>query len=148
MAITRVNVETITVARVGALMTEASLDGTTVDGTNADLNDPIGVALREMGETVTAIAAVADADLSGVAEADYNELLDRVELRTLETIEGNYTLVDITAGPRSEKLSQLATAVQVRKGQLLDKIREKYGIGGDSFVAGYLIMDFVEHDDE
>lgn len=148
MAITMVNVETILVARVGALMTEANLDGATVDGDNADLNDPIGVALREMGESVADISDVVDADLGGVAEADYNELLDRAELRTLESIEGNLTLVDITAGPRSEKLSQLASSVQVRKQQLMDRIEAQYGIGGDSFVAGYLTMDFVEHDDE
>lgn len=147
MAITRINAETILIARVGALMTEADLDGATVDGTNPDLNDPLGVALREMGESVADISAVADADLSGVAEADYNELLDRAELRTLESIEGNYTLVDITTGPRSEKLSQLAAAVQIRKKQLMDRIEKQYGIGGDSFVAGYLIMDFVEHNE-
>lgn len=146
MAITRINAETIIVARVGALMTEASLDGTTLDGTNADLNDPLGVALREMGESVADISAVADADLSGVAEADYNELLDRTELRTLESIEGNYVLVDISTGPRSEKLSQLMASTQVRKTQLLDRIREQYGVG--TLEAGYLRQDFVEHNDE
>lgn len=146
MAITMVNVETILVARVGALMTEADLDGSTVDGDNADLNDPIGVALREMGESIADISDVVDADLSGVVEADYNELLDRAELRTLETIESNYTLVDITSGPRSEKLSQLIASVQVRKMQLLDRIREQYGVG--AMEAGYLIQDFVEHNDE
>jgi len=146
MAITRINVETILVARVGALMTEANLDGVTVDGTNTDLNDPIGVALREMGESVADISDVADADLSGVAEADYNELLDRAELRTLESIEGNYTLVDITTGPRSERLSQLMASTQIRKQQLMDRIEAQYGIG--SFEAGYMIMDFVEHNDE
>lgn len=146
MAITRANAETILVARVGALMTEADLDGTTVDGTNADLNDPIGVALRRLGESVTDISDVADADLSGVAETDYNQLLDLAELRVLESIEGNLTLVDITAGPRSEKLSQLAGFVQNRKQQLTDRIREEYGF--TVIEAGYITMDFVEHDDE
>lgn len=145
MAITRVNVETVLVARLGALMEEAGL-AVTILGANADLNDPICVALRKMGESVADISDVADADLDGVAEADYNELLDRAELRTLETIEGNYVLVDITTGPRSEKLSQLMASTQVRKTQLLDKIREEYGVG--ALEAGYLIMDFVEHDDE
>lgn len=146
MAITRINVETILVARVGALMTEADLDGSTVDGTNADLNDPIGVALRDMGESVADVSDVADTDLSGVVETDYNELLDRVELRTLESIEGNFVLVDVTAGPRSEKLSQMASFIQTRKTQLLDRIREQHGVG--AIEAGYLIQDFVEHADE
>ncbi|KPK91511.1 MAG: hypothetical protein AMJ88_13465 [Anaerolineae bacterium SM23_ 63] len=148
MTITRTNVETIIVARVGALMRleGIDLDGTTVDGTNEDLNDPIGVALRSMGESVADISSVSDADLEVVAEADFNELLDRTELRTLETIESNFKLVDISTGPRSEKFSQMISFVQARKKQLIDRIEKEYGIA--SFEAGYIAMDFAEHDDE
>ena len=85
MALTRANCEAILVARLKLLLEAAGL-AVTVTGTNADLNDPICVALREMGESVADISDVADTDLDGVVETDFNELLDRVELRTLETI--------------------------------------------------------------
>lgn len=146
MAITRANAEAILVKRIGALLTEASLDGSTVDGTNVDLNDPIGVALRQLGYSISDITAVADADLASIAETEFNELLDRAELRGLESIEGNLTYVDITAGPRSEKLSQLMEHVRTRKDQLADKVTQEYGTG--SLVAGYITMDFAERADD
>jgi len=51
MALTRANAEVILIRRVGALLTAADLDGTTVDGTNVDLNDPFASALRQLGHT-------------------------------------------------------------------------------------------------
>jgi hypothetical protein len=143
MAITRANAEAVLVGRLGALMEEANLDGTTVDGTNEDLNDPIGVALRAMGYSVTDIAAVADGDLASLGEEEFNEFLDRAELRTLESIEGNFVLVDITAGPRSEKFSQLLLHVRERKVQLTERVQREYG----SFIleGGYISIDLAEH---
>lgn len=146
MAITRANAEAILIGRLGTLMTEAGLDGTTVDGTNADLNDPFASALRSMGYTVADITNVSDVDLSALAEEDYNEFLDRAELRVLESIEGNYVLVDITAGPRSEKLSQLLDHVRARKDQLWEKIKEEHGTV--VLEAGYIEMVFAEHETE
>lgn len=146
MAITRANAEAILIGRLGTLMTEAGLDGTTVDGTNADLNDPFASALRSMGYAVADITNVSDVDLSALAEEDYNEFLDRAELRVLETIEGNYVLVDITAGPRSEKLSQLLDHVRARKDQLWEKIKEEHGTV--ALEAGYIEQVFAEHETE
>jgi len=67
MTITRANVESILIKRVGKLMTAADMDGSTVGGTNADLNDPIGRALRRIGYTTASIIAVADVDIAGVS---------------------------------------------------------------------------------
>src|SRR5690242_14586451 len=102
MSLTRANIETILVKRCGPLMTAAGM-ATTVLGSNADLNDPIGYAVRKAGGSVTSFVAVADADIAGVDELGYDQLLDLAELRTLETILGNLDDVDLRVGPRDEK---------------------------------------------
>lgn len=144
MAVTRANAEAVLINRLAVLMNEASLDSTTVDGTNADLNDALCTALRDMGGTVTDITNIADADLAVLAEADYNQFLDRAELRTLETVEGNMAFTDITAGPRSEKLSQLVASVATRKNQLLKKIQDTYGVA--TLTTSYILHTFAEHE--
>ncbi len=108
MAVTRANVENVLIHRAGALMTKASLDGTTVDGTNTDLADPIAWALRVSGYTSADITNPTTAEVAA-AEDDIDEVVDYAELRTLENVLGNLDDVDTTVGPRSESLSQLAT---------------------------------------
>lgn len=146
MSLTRANVETILVRRCGSLLTAAGLDGTTLDGTNVDLNDPIGYALREMGYTVDDITAVADADVSSAA--NYDKLLDLSELRTLENIQGNLDEVDITLGPRKEALGQLPTRLEKRIERLEAKVRKVYGIGVGTITAGVIKLDFAEHNED
>lgn len=147
MAITRPNVEAVIVARCGALLIAAGLDGTTVDGTNASLNDPIGAALRKAGYTVSNIASVANADLAAVVVGDYDKVLDLAELRTLESILGNLDDVDIKLGPRSESLSQLAAMLEKRIDRLQDKVEEEHGIGLSSLQAGVIALDFADHNE-
>lgn len=106
MALTRVQVEGVLIDRVGKVLTAAGLDGTTESGNNPDLNDPIGWAIRTLGHTVGNITAVNDSDLANVSRVD--ALLDLAELRALENVLNNYTLVDSEVGPRSEDYSDLA----------------------------------------
>lgn len=148
MSLTRANVETILVRRCGSLLTAAGLDGTTLDGTNVDLNDPIGYALREMGYTVDDITAVADDDVSSVSTANYDKLLDLSELRTLENIQGNLDEVDITLGPRKEALGQLPDRLEKRIERLEAKVRKVYGIGVGTITAGVIKLDFAEHNED
>ena len=86
MALTRANVEAILTKRTSKVMTFVSMDGTTVDGTNADLNDPIGVAIRECGGTTAAPELVTDADVATVVTADLDKLLDIGEYRLIGSI--------------------------------------------------------------
>lgn len=148
MAITRANAEAILIKRLGALLTEAGLDGTTVTGTNADLNDPIGYALRKLGQTVTAPTAVADADLSGLGSDDYDEFFDLAELRSLETVHNTLTSVNISVGPRREELSQLADRVAKRIADKRAAMAEEYGRGLKPLEAGYITLDFMEKGDD
>lgn len=146
MALTRANVEAILIKRVGKLMTAVGLDGTTVSGTNTDLNDPIGEAIRHLGYTVASITSVADVDLLPVTIAQYSELLDVAELRTLYSIQGNYTLVDVTIGPRDERLSKLADVIEkaiARKERLTSNL---YGVGLSDISVELINYKFAEHD--
>jgi len=129
MTLTRTQVERILISRCGRLLTAAGLDGATRTGANDDLNDPIGSALRALGRSVADLSAVADADLAGVTEAQIDQLLDVAELRTLETIEGNLDQVDITIGPRSERLNQLATQVRAKIDAKRAAVEAAYGVG-------------------
>jgi len=146
MAITRANVETILVKRLGPALTKAGM-ATTVAGSNADLNDPIGWAARQCGLTVASLTAVADSDLSGLASSGYDKLLDLAEYRTLETVIQNLDDVDVKLGPRDEKFSQLANQLQKRLEAMLDKLKADYGYGAATIWTGVLIHEFAEHAD-
>jgi hypothetical protein len=147
MALTRANVETILVKRCGALMTAAGL-ATTYAGANADLNDPIGYAIRKCGGAVASVAAVADSDLAGISADKYDQLLDLAELRTLESIVGNLDDVNITVGPHSEQLADLSARVQKRIETKRAEIQKEYGIGAGALEAGVIGLDFMQKDDE
>lgn len=146
MTLTRANTEFLVQARVGALMTAADMDGTTVDGTNADFNGPIGRAIRGLGHSVASAVLVADADVAAVTGAETDEFLDAVTLHTLEAILGNLDDVDITTGPRSEKLSQLAAQVERKIARLRKAMEAEYGYGAAVPEVGYITLQIAEHD--
>lgn len=128
MALTRAQCETILIARTGKLLTAASLDGVTANGSNPDLNDPLGYAIRQCGGSVADPSMVADSDLSGFSASTYDKLFDLAEYRTLENIAGNLDLVDISEGPHRESFGQLGDRVEKRLTRLQIKLREDYGL--------------------
>ena len=67
----------------------------------------IGWAVRMLGYTTASILAPLDAEVSAVADAKVDALLDLAELRTLESILTNLNGVDLTTGPVLERLGQL-----------------------------------------
>jgi len=148
MALTRANVEAILIKRVGALMTAVGLDGTTVAGTNADLNDPIGYAIRMVGGTTAAPALITDADVTTVATADYDEFLDIAELRALENTLGNLAYVDIKVGNRDEKLGQLSARLEKMIAGKTERLQLLYGYSQATLEAGTVTLNFAEHDED
>lgn len=146
MSLTRANTEFLTVSQCGPLLTAADMDGTTVDGTNLSLNAPIGRAVRDLGHSVASAILVTDADVASVTDAETDEFLDSVLLRTLEAILGNLDDVDITTGPRSERLSQLAEQVERRADRLRASMEEDYGLGLAAPEQGYITINIAEHD--
>ena len=144
MSITRAYVENVLILRCGNLMAFAGLDNITVDGNNADLNDPIGWSLRLLDHSVTDPKTVVDADLAVVPEEDHNALLDLAELRTLQSTLGNITTVSYKLGPRSENLSDLAKLLDGRIERLVDSIQDMYGLGASTLQTGMVQLDFAE----
>lgn len=143
MSLTRANCETILVKRLGALLSEASL-AVTIVGSNADLNDPIGWAVRQCGGSVASVTSVADADVATVAASDMDKLLDLAELRTLETISGNLAGTDIKVGPRSENLDLLAQRVEQRLARKQTQLQRDYGFGLGTLEAGVIRLGFMQ----
>lgn len=141
MALTRVQAEVILVDRLGPLMSRAGMT-VTFAGSNADLIDPLGWAIRRMGYTVASLGAVTDTDLLGIAE--YDQLLELAEYRTIRNILGNIALVDTKVGPREEKLSQLAPQIRELLKSKWEQLEEEYGVGTPSLEGGVIGLDFME----
>lgn len=142
MTLTRTNVETILIKRTGNLLQEAGLDYI-ISGSNSDLNDPIGWAIRRLEGSVASVTSVADSDLSAIDTSDYDQLFDLAEYRTLENISGNLTYVDLTVGPRSERLGQLAEMVEKRLARKRKQLAEDYGFGTEAEDSGIIHLDYV-----
>lgn len=148
MALSRATLEVILVKRVGAWLTAAGLDGTTVDGTNTDLNDPIGTAIRQAGGSVADLATVADGDLSTFAEADYDKLIGLAELRALETIQRNYAQVDVEVDDVSRDSGQLGTRIDKAVALLTARLRDEYGLAVGLMEAGYIDLNISQQYDD
>jgi hypothetical protein len=146
MAHTRASIEAILIGRCGRLLVAAELDGTTVDGTNADLNDPIGWAIRQLGGAVASIGTVADADLAAIADDDTDALLDLAELRTLENTLGNLDLVDIQEGPERQALGQIGARLERAIVRKRAQIERDHGIGLGTITAGVINLGFQQRD--
>jgi hypothetical protein len=142
MTITRAQVESNLVGRTGKRMELAGFAITTA-GANADLNDPISSAMRSMGLEVS--YPVTDANLSLVAETDISELFDRAELQLLQNCLNNFVLVDITLGPKVERLDQLSTQTQAVIDRKIKAIENRYG---SRMVMGTLYHDFQQKADQ
>ena len=85
MAWGRAAVEVVEVARTRNALIAAGMS-TVVDGTNADLNDPIASALDLFGVQAMDRSNVADADLNQVLPDQQSRFLDYCELRVLDTV--------------------------------------------------------------
>ena len=147
MSPTRANVESILVQRIGGWLANANLPITVV-GSNAALNDPIAYGVRIAGGTVTSYALVADADVATVADADLDMLLDVAELRALENVLSNFTLVDAKAGPVEAKSSQFADRLERVIARKRSQLAIRYGIESSAtMTTGVISLNFTELDD-
>lgn len=147
MSLTRTQVEQMLIRRVGKLFADLELDGVTDSGTNDDLNDAIGYAVRQCGGTVADPTAVVDADLSAITETD--KLLDFAELRALKTaLTVARRLVTFQTGPRAEDLSDLAKGLAADVAMKQAEISESYGLGVGALEAGVVSLVFMETNEE
>jgi len=63
----------------------------------------------------------------------------------LANLLGNLDDVDVTVGPRSEKLSQLAVQVQKRLDSVEKRLENLYGYGAAALETGVITYEFAEH---
>lgn len=147
MSITRAEAEVILIRRAGRFMRAAYMDYETQDGSNPDLNDPIGYAARACDLTVTNLTGVQDTDLDGLNINDIDKLLDIAEYRLLLSVLGNYDKFGLKVGPRSEYQSQLAERLEPRVKWLAERMETQYGVGAATLEAGYISRDFADHNE-
>jgi hypothetical protein len=127
MSLTRANVEAQLIARQGPLLSLCNLDGTTKDGTNAALNDPIRVAIRYDDYDISDPVNVVDADLEVFTGWQIERLLDVAELRICETLWGNWPLYTVSISLEKKQLSDIRDGIRERIIQLTKKLAEPYG---------------------
>lgn len=136
MTITLPVVQFFLIKRAKARMEFVGMDIVTVDTANEDLENAIATALRALG--VAPSHPLTDGDFTTVDASQFDELLDRAEVRLLEDIQGNLAVVDITVGDRSERLSQIGQQIEVALGYLNKKIGASY----QGLSAGHFDLDF------
>ncbi len=146
MTVNRAAIEYVLVRRTGRLMAACSLDGTTVAGTNLDMNDPIGYALRMVGLDVADITAVSNSDIGQMGSDVLDQFLDIAELRLLQNCLQNYDAVNITVGPRTEALSDIRSGLEKSIERKHQYNVEKYGAGA-TLAGGAISLDFQQRSD-
>lgn len=135
---TRSQVEKLLLQRTGQLLTKVGLDGTTSDGTNENLADPIGWALSKLSAPPADPTEPIDAEVAAVG--NLYALLDLAELRTLENILGNMDLVTAEVGPRREEYNDLAKRLLARIPAKRKEIEKEYGIAlGEQKAAKFTV---------
>lgn len=147
MAITRAQLETVLITRAGTWLTASGLDGTTNDGTNESLSDPIADALLLLEYSVADISSVANSDLTSVPAASYRQLLDVAELRVLESALENYKKVDVKAGAVEAKLDELGLRMERAVNRKREVVAARYGIDGATMQAGVIDLNFQQQND-
>lgn len=141
MALTRVQVEDILISRAGEMLATLGRDDV-ASGANADLNDPMAWALRQLGLSVAAATAITDGDLSAIDADDENQFLDLAEYRLLMTCRTiARRLVNSASGPRREDLSDLAKGLKDDLADMRESLQLQYGFGAGTLEGGVIITD-------
>lgn len=148
MALIRANVEAVLIKRLANTLAFVDLDSTTVDGTNADLNDPIGYAIRVCSGTVDDITVVDDDDVGTVDSDDVDMLLDVAEYRAVETVLGNFDKYGLKVGPRSGYQSQVREGLEAKVKRMKTDLETDYGLRAARATAGVIGRDFAEHGED
>jgi hypothetical protein len=146
---TRDQVEAILIRRAGALLRKAGLDGTTVDGTNPDLADPISSSLRRLGVVVVDMTDPTDIELALLDDDDLEEFLDRAELRTLHSILGNWIKPNAQQDTDRQDWGDLIDLTRERIDALQSRVDTLFPSAQTDAAAGLISYDFqARYDDD
>jgi hypothetical protein len=144
MAITRLQLDQELVSRRKAMLEAVGIPES--PSVYPALNSPVAYAIRQCGGTVANISGVVDSDLATVDPADYDKLMDLAEYRLLMNIKGRWAKVDISSGPFSQSLSQLADQLDKDIAAMKTLVAEQYGATGATLLAGVIDLSFMETD--
>ena len=145
MPTTRAMIEQVLIRRCGRKLAMVDLDAVTVDGTNADLLDPIGSALSLLDIPVANSGSVTDSDLAILTAYQVAAILDVAEVRVLESVLGNWDEPDQVADTNnSQALGKLYDSLEATVKRLRMRIERQYGIGLGSLTTGVIDLDFAE----
>jgi hypothetical protein len=139
---TRAQAEGRLIRRLGRQLTFWGLDGTTVDGSNADVGEALARALEAMGTPPADATAVTDADLSGVA-ADAR-LLDLAHLYLLEACLDNADVVRERQGVNEQEWNGRLRELRERYEQKRAEVAETHGQGAAVASIGTITLGFAE----
>lgn len=132
----RSDAEAYLTSRLGKSLIRVGKDGTTKNGTNADLAQPISYTLSLMGFSVASLASPGDGDLSSLAQVQYAEFYARASSAVLDAIVGWCDEVDEKGGTQSQALSQFAKQIQAQLDRLDAKILARWGDAPSVIVFG------------
>jgi hypothetical protein len=153
MPILRASLEAAVLRRVKAWWAQVGLDATTVNGTNADLNDPLTTSCRLLGLTLAdplnlaADVGGANVDLAGVTQDQIDQLLDVAEWRCVRTCRANWSNVSMRVGQNAQDLTDLADRLEKADQRLTEQVRNQYGIGLGALGAESIDLGFQQQDD-
>ena len=138
--LTRAAAESQLVRRAGKIMVRVGLDGTTQNGTNVDLNDPIRMAVRYMGLAVADAITVVDADVAPIIGWAIEQFLDLAEFRLFQSIWGNWAEVSQSISLGKYEAQQLADRIQLRIADLENRLRKPYGPNVGAVAVGAIAL--------
>ena len=144
MPLTRAQAEAALIGMAGRSMAACNLDGTTRDGTNADLNWPLTYSMIELGLAVVDPSAVSDADLAAVRADGLNQLLDVAKLRVLEACLDNLDDVSVQTMDSMEKAGEFRSGLETSIERQACRCRRQYGVGLAAPTGGTMTLDFAE----
>lgn len=128
--------EAALISRDGPLLVLVGKDGTTVDGENGSLTEPLRMGLESLGYYPATFGDVTDDDLAQVSPAQVSQLLDVASLGLVNSVYGAFTEVDETISLGSVKVSQNRAAIASRLSDLAAFCMNRYGYGLSAPRAG------------
>lgn len=129
MPMTRAQVETLMVRRLGRLMTYWNLDGSTVDGTNVDVGAALARTLMGLSLTPDDVTSPTDLELEDVAATSYPELLDLTHMYLLEACLDHTDEVREREGVNEQEWNGRIAELRRRYDQKRQEVAERYGEG-------------------
>lgn len=129
MSMTRAQCETVIISRVGGWMRVVGMDGTTHDGGNADLADPIAQMLRSIGYSTLDAINPCDADFAAIPSSNYEQALSVATLFTMRSILGRFSDVDEWAGTDKQSWNDFGERVQKAIDDYQEDLKNRYGFG-------------------